>query len=169
MGVNIKDIPNRVATLEDLALIYGAEPDLSPDGYADAAITKANFFLPLQTQITTNTNNAVTLAARVTVLEGGSLKRSYDAQNAAFTFSQTADSVLEKIFFRVVSGTPTVAVGTSLAGEQIVESALITGSFKADDCDPAITFSTSIRTIYITVTGGVVDVAVFSKEGLFDI
>lgn len=165
MAKNIYEITNLVTTMPDGTLIYGATPGgVNPDPFTDARITKANFFAPLQTQITTNAGNITTNATNITTLQNNSSKRLDSSQTTSYSFTQVAGSMIETVYF---NGTGTVSVGTTPAGEELVKSALITDGFRSYDVDPKKGYSAASRTIYITLTAASVDVATFSKLSLF--
>jgi len=144
---------------------------LYPDGesstnYKNASITIDNFFSTMQSQITDNANNISTDADRITVLENGLTKTLDKAQNTSYQPTQSADSRIINFGFRVVSGSPTVAVGTGAGLGDIVTSRLITEDERSANVQE---YSTAGRTLYITITGGSVDVAIFSRENLYEV
>lgn len=165
MGKNIYDITNVVTSLVDGALIYAGQPGgVNPDPFQDAVITKGNFFLPLQNQITANAANISTNTTNITTLQNNSSKRLDLAQTTSFSYTQVAGSMIEAVYF---NGTGTVAVGTTVGGEELVRSGLISDGFRSYDVDPKKGYSATDRTIYITLSTANVDIATFSKLSLF--
>lgn len=166
MGTNIANINNAIVTVSDDALIYVGEPGgANPDPFEDATITALLLKKPLQDQITTNTSNISTNADAITVLQNNSNKVIAKAQAADYTVTQNADSLIDHIYFRYVSGTPTVKVGTTLAADDVVSEQLVTDAYLNDISE----YTETSRTLYISISGGSVDVVIMSKEDLFDI
>jgi hypothetical protein len=136
----------------------------TPSTYDDEWILPDDFLSAEQARITTNEGDITSLDARVTTLEDG-LTKNYDAnQNTSYTFSQNADSVVFEIHFFTVSGTPVVAVGTTLAGEEIMTSRNISNGYRVDRS--LSEYSDTSRTIYISISGGIVDVVIYTRENI---
>jgi hypothetical protein len=167
MGKNINNISNVVTVLPDGSLIYAGEPGgVNPDPYTDTVITKVNFFLPLQDQIDDLETDIIDHEARIQTLEDGLTKTLDKAQNTSYQPTQNADSRIINFGFRLVSGSPVVAVGTALGLDDIVSSRAITGLERSIDVSEYVETS---RTLHITINSGSVDVAIFSRENLYEV
>lgn len=75
-----------------------------------------------------------------------------DVKSANFTYLVPADSILRAIDFKKISGTPTVKVGTTLGGDELVSETTIAGYYTNAMRERWI----SPTTIYFTVSGGTV-------------
>jgi hypothetical protein len=94
----------------------------------------------------------------VTNLLAGVGSNALKLYNQTLGFSQAigANSMVTGLFFTIVSGTPSVAVGTTVGGTDILESTLITG-----DMSVAIQqYFAANGYIYFTSSGGNVDVRI---------
>lgn len=127
----------------------------SPTGYEDYRITVTDLQTGLQSQITTNIADLVTLDERTTVLEGINAVTKLPARTGAIEFSQPANSDVWKISARIYTGSPTIKIGTTLGGEEILSlTTLDTGT--NDILELVQTnYTRSARTIYFTITAAV--------------
>lgn len=153
-------------------------PDvISPTSFENAIITITNFQAPLQSQITANTNSLTSLGSRTTILENGLTKVPYTARNAAFQYTQPANSKLVGIYMRrsgvvvprtAVGYTPYDGGGTN--GEEILSSRLHdidTNYYREIESIPNSYNQTGTRTIYFTPITGIIDVVIYLKTNLF--
>lgn len=137
----------------------------SPTGFENAKMSNAAFKADLQAQITANTNNVAAHTTQIAALQNASTKRLDSSVSATFDFQQDADTVIREIYLSNVSGSPTVKIGTSVGGDDIVGEIGITSFY----CEDIIEYTDTNRTIYVTITGvGTVDIAWFSKKSLFN-
>jgi hypothetical protein len=136
----------------------------SPTGFTGRRISITDLLAALQAEVDTNTANIATNTTNITTLQNNSSKRLDLAQVSSFSFTQEGGSVIEDIYF---SGTGTVSVGTTLAGEQLVSSRLIEGGIRRGSIKVSDGYTATSRTIYITLSAASVDVATFSKLSLF--
>lgn len=142
-------------------------PVLYPDGasgtgFKNARIAIANFFSTLWTQININTAAIAALLARVVTLED-SLSKTYDAATGTTTIVQPADSLLTFVSFTVITGTPSVKIGTTAGGNDIVYGEDNVASFFSDNISK---YTATSRTLYITITSGTCDVVTFQRLNL---
>lgn len=139
----------------------------APSGYDSFRISVADLQLDLQTQINTNTSDISTNTSNITALQNASTKRLDTGETSDYTFTQNADSEIEKIYINRDSGTPTIRIGTTLNGEELVSERVITDQYKKD-VNFSSGFTTASRTIYVTISGGSVDIAFYSVESIFN-
>lgn len=165
---NIYEIPNVVTSIPDDSLIYAATPGgTNPDPYEDAVIEKSDLFEPLQSQITDNETDILDHETRITTLEDNSTKTSYLNYNSPFTFPQDENEHITYTTFRKMSGTPTVKIGTTLGGDDILTERLISDLYRV--LDTVILPGSANRTLYVGVAGGTIQMITYSKLNVFDI
>ena len=167
MSKNIYEIPNKPTSAPDDALVYVAIPGgINPDPYEDAALEKSDFFLPLQTQITDNADAITVIEADVAVVKANSVKQTFTNKTSTFNFTQYKDEHIELMIFRQKSGTSTVSIGISPSVDDILTSRVI-DSTEYRNTNTVVSPGTNDRTILVNVTGGSVDLVVFSKRLVF--
>jgi len=146
------------------AIFWVQIPSGAPSGYDDLQIGPDIFLAPEQADILANENAIAILEVDVAELQASSSKRYDQNRNADYDYTQLAGSLIREMYFTVISGTPTVSVGTTPSGTDIMSSRLIEGGFRSDS---SINEFTSVsRSIYITVSGGIVDVVTYTKLNL---
>jgi hypothetical protein len=165
MGKNINGLPLETTVVDGSLVYVGTPGGANPDPFEDKKITKVDFFLPLQTQITGNEDDIAILEDSVATLEELLAKSLDKAQNASYQPAQNADSRIINFGFRYVSGTPIVKVGTAVGLEDIVDEATVSTEYSYDVSE----YSEAGRTLYITITGGTVDVVILSRENLYEV
>jgi hypothetical protein len=162
MGKNINNINNPQSTISDDSLIYvGIPGGVNPDPFTDATITAVLLKKPLQDQIDDNETDIIDHELRITQLENGSTKRLDTGETGNYTFTQNADSEIEKIYIKLDGGSPTIRIGTTLNGEELVSDQVITSQYKKD-INFSKGFAAASRTIYVTISGGSLDIAFYS-------
>lgn len=99
------------------------------------------------------------------VLSGGSLLKitKQTGKSADTTFSVDANTKLLSIDFKVTSGTPTIKVGTSSGGDDLIYEETLTQSAMRE----AIHYFDSVGTIYIAISGGTVSINVVTLINYF--
>ena len=154
-----------ITTAADTVVVPVLNPDgSSPTGFVNRNITKANLLKEDRARITTNETNIASNTARIVVVENLNTIRKDTSQTTNYNFQQTADSLIKMFAFLTVSGTPTVSVGTTLGGDDIVSSAAISGGKRFAE---VIEHTTLTRTIYINISGGSVNLTTLSINNLF--
>ena len=148
------------------AILWVQIPSAAPSGYTDLQIDIPTLLAAEQASIISNSSDISALDARVVVVENGLTKSLLKNRNTSYEHTQNADSRIINFGFRTVSGTPTVSVGTTLGADDIVTSREITGLERSINI---LEYTNVSRTLYITITGGIVDVAIFSRESLYNI
>jgi hypothetical protein len=76
-------------------------------------------------------------------------------KSAAFTRAVDADSKVTEIDIKIISGSPTVKIGTTLGGEDILLESELTGDFA--NVQPHKNFDAA-GTLYFSVSGGTISV-----------
>lgn len=147
-------------------VISGIAPGTGVDGFDSVNITYANLFNAVNTSITNNANNISALSSRVDDVENINTRVQRQDDNADFTITQPEYSALTLFGFLTKSGTPVVSVGTTLGGDDIVSEVTITDGFSLHDL---LSFADETRTIYVSISGGVVDVTYEMKLLIFNI
>jgi hypothetical protein len=152
-------------TAPDGSLIYIGKPGgANPDPFEDKKITKANLLKELQAEVDANTADISTNIGAISTINDNIFKRLDSSKTTSYTFTQEEEQLIEDIYF---SGTGTVSVGTTLAGEELASSSTITNNFRHIKINSSDGYAATSRTIYVTISGGTVDVAIFSKINLF--
>lgn len=116
-------------------------------------ISWVNLFKPVTDRLTALENN-----------QGNYATAKYTNRNAAFTHTVAANSKIESIDFRAISGSPIIKVGATVGGEEIIsESAVTIGA----DLNALIMVSyQSEMTVYFTITGGAVNITITIKSAI---
>jgi hypothetical protein len=138
----------------------------SPTGFVGRRISVTDLQVDLRTDINTNTSDISSIDGRVTTLENNSSKILDSSKNSDYTFTQDANSEIEQIYIKNVSSNPTIKIGTTLAGEELVSETSITDYYKKD-INFSDGYTATSRTIYITLSGGTVSIAYYSKKSIF--
>jgi hypothetical protein len=133
--------------------VYIIVPDGgSSTGFTSYRIAITDLHADLQSAINTNTANIATNTSDISRLQDIVNRQKFANQTAAFEFSQTADSTIEKFRFLANSST-LIKIGTTIGGEEILEETTVSTDefFEYDET----LYSASARTIYISVTGSI--------------
>lgn len=146
-----------------VAILY---PDAgSPTGYKNATVVITDFFDTIQDLIDAAEARITTNEGDILDLQSQTSKRLDTSKTSLYSFTQVADSTITDVYFK---GTGTVFVGTTpTPGGELAESALITGGLRHDKITFTDGYTAAPRTVYVGVSGGNVDVAIFSKLTLF--
>lgn len=113
-------------------------------GWVSHKITIANL-------IKTATDAITALTTQV----GGFTLTKYENKSTGFSITLAANTFIDKILLRYISGTPLVKIGTTVGGTEILEEAEVESG---QDLTILVTTSYSSETVYyITITGGVVN------------
>jgi hypothetical protein len=152
------------------ARYYIIIPDAgSPSGYESYQITDSALKADINTELSSLDTRVTTNAGDIATINSQSERVLLEDQNSDFTFSQDEDTHIYNITFRTVSGTPIVKIGTSLGADDILSERAI-GSTNYRELDttifPNADFSTA-NTIYVGITGGVVDMVRYSRTTVF--
>lgn len=141
-------------TADKAGFYYQSKPD-GLGGRLDKQISDVNLFLDIWDAITD-----IESQIEVSIIVDKNLNKSAD-----FTFDIPANGKLEAIDYRGVSGTTSVKVGTTPAGTEIHSNRTVTTS---KDINNYIgkTFITP-TTLYITITGGTINVNFAYRENYF--
>jgi len=138
----------------------------TPSTYDDFWILPDDLLAPEQARLAANEANIASNTARIVIIENSLTKTLNKNQNTAYAVTQNADSRIINFGFRAVSGVPIVAVGTGAGLDDIVSSKVITASERAINTQE---YSTASRTVYITISGGIVDVVICSRENVYEV
>ena len=116
-------------------------------------ISWINLFKPVTDRLTALENN-----------QGNYATAKYTNRSAAFTHTLAANSKLESIDCRAISGSPVVKVGTTVGGEEILpESAVTIGT----DLNAQIMLSYQNETIiYFTISGRALNITITVKSAI---
>lgn len=139
----------------------------APSGYDSFRISVADLQANLQSQITDNETDIIDHESRITKLEDNSSKILESSQGVTYDFTQSGDSEIEKIYINLDGGAPIVSVGTTPGGTELIGNEIITDQYKKD-INFSKGFTAASRTIYVTITGGSVDIAFYSVESIFN-
>jgi hypothetical protein len=133
---------------------YQSKPD-GMGGREDYQITDVSLLADVWTAITD-----IESQIEVSIIVDQNVNKSAD-----FTFEIPANGKLEAIDFRGISGTTSVKVGTTPAGTEILSNRTVT---TAQDSNNYIgkTFI-SPTTLYVTITGGTINVNFAYRENYF--
>lgn len=95
----------------------------------------------------------------------GQTKTKYAAQAADFTVDLDADTLVERIDFFFVTGSPVVKVGTVITENQIISGRTITTVKNSlNRLGDAKSYFKLAQTLYFTITGGTIDVIITYKK-----
>jgi hypothetical protein len=117
-------------------------------GYDSYKISYTNFVKSLQDQIDALGNALV--------------RHSETGKTTDFTFEVPANGKIESIDMRVVSGSTTVKVGTSVGGTQILSLRTVTSSQDSNNY-VGKSFLTA-TTLYFTITGSAINITITYRE-----
>ncbi len=120
-----------------LALTEGTNPVGSilyivDSGSLDKKITFENFIKPITDLINTRSKET--------------------GKATSYTKSFPANSKLESVDIKKTAGTPTVTIGTTLGGDEIMPATAISNV----TLSPIIYYFSALTTVYITISGGTV-------------
>lgn len=163
-GLNIEQISNRITTSNGSALIYAAQPGGS--SYVDSSIELDDLLSDRDADIESNSDAIAILETEIAELQANFTFTKRASDNAAFQIQQDENSYLFMIGFRNIGSSPTVSVGTTEGGDDIVSSReitdstriLITGNYELSD-----------NTLYFTVTGGSVATTIIYMKDFFNV
>lgn len=151
------------ATGRTSSVLWVQQPSATPSGYIDLKIDIDALLVPEQARLTTNETNIAENTIAIEALINAAVKSNFTNVASSFNTPIPGNSLIEYIFFKLVSGSPIVAVGTSLGAEDIVSSRAVT-SFRSVQ---VMEYNSTLTPIYFTVTGGVVDISALSKLEIF--
>jgi hypothetical protein len=158
---NITQVDGGEITDPASGIIYIGTPSAGPYGYDDAFITTENFKASLQSQITTNASNISTNSSDISDLQDITSVVYHKDKNSAFSFSVAQYEILEEMAFIYKAGTPTIKVGTTLGGEELIPEFEIDSDSEPFRLDKLFT---AAGTVYVSVTGGTISLARFMKQ-----
>lgn len=132
-------------------------PAATVSGWQDYYITAVNFLKSVTDDITAIELDITNIQLDITALQDlGQLDQSITGLNSNTTKVFASNSLIEWIGIRVTSGTPTIKIGTSAGGEQVLPETAYTGrNIIRVDYDTG----GSSLTLYITVSGGTVNMS----------
>lgn len=166
MGKDILDL-GIITVVEDSALIYGGVVDgTKPKGYRDSSFTKQTFLKEVNEAIEDNSDSIAIIEADITVLQELSTKDRYAVRNFNFIINQPADSLLDSIIIINEENDATVSIGIgSYSNDDIVSSRQVNDGSRAIT-SPGKPYTAAPRDLYISISGGIVDIIVFSKTNI---
>jgi hypothetical protein len=97
-------------------------------------------------------------------IQGNFASVKYSNKGTAFTHSLLANSKVESIDFRVISGSPVVKVGTTVGGEEVLPEISLTAG--TDSNNLIMTSYEAATIIYFTVTGGYLNTTITVKSSI---
>lgn len=168
-------LPNAVPggelpTLTGNEILVVHKPAGTTSGWQDHFITSTNFLKSVVDGLAASVASVIALALRVTVLENLTKKTINLNKNSAYTFNTIdSDSVIDAFCIKWVAGSPSVKVGTTLGGTEIMTTKTVTNATEKDKIKHVIVNYpfTGSTTVFVTVTGGTVHIVRFYKDSLF--
>lgn len=138
-------------------IIVGHAPAATVSGWQDYWMTSANFLKSITDDITSIEADITTIQGDIADLQDfGIFDQTLTGLSTGTTKSFTGNSLIEWVGIRVVSGTPTIKMGTGSTppnDENIIPSMSVTGrNVIRIDYDTGSAGTTNLR---ITVSGGV--------------
>lgn len=150
----------------------GGESIAESGGYVHIVIGGVDYFISRANLLKANTDDIAILEntttnneTRITTIESSILKNPV-LNTTTFQFDMAAGSLLEMICINRSEQSPLVKVGTTSGGDELIAETELT----TDDDGFTTTFNKQFNTattIYVTVTGGRIDLTRFTKTGLF--
>lgn len=138
----------------------------TPSGYDDEWIDPDDFLSPEQSRLDDLEAAELDFESRIQDLENGTTLRLDSNRNTSYTFTQDAQSELEKLYMLNVSGSPIVRIGTTLGGDEILSDVGVVSTYKAD-LNFSDTYASASRTIYVTISGGTVTIKSIFVKSIF--
>lgn len=138
-------------------------PAAVPDGRRSYWIKLSNFFAAINLSLANMGNSLSAFNLRIELLENAlSIDKSSSDITGAFTKVFAADTLIEFFAFTKLTGAPSVSVGTTVGGTDIINAQSV-DTFYIKRKDIICAAST---TLYFTVTGGHVSLTIKSIKKL---
>lgn len=137
----------------------------NPGGREDYKIDADDFLATEQALIATNTADIVTNTSDILTLQGLMSKTVNLNVTSNFTFTISADSIFWKVLFVWNSGTITVRLGTTLGGDEIMSDRTLSSTTTYKLTGFELYYGT-LTTIYVTMSGGQMDMARFIQTSI---
>jgi hypothetical protein len=132
-------------------------------GFKTKKITFANLVASLSASISAALSAANDALGKVNAINDKSIQTRNADVSASYTISQVADSDIYYFYFIWKSGAPTISVGTTLGGEDVVNAVTLSGVNTIAGID-LMTYTSTLRTLYVTVIGGTLNVIRFERR-----
>jgi hypothetical protein len=146
------------------AIVVIHAPASTDSGWQDYYMTVLNLLKIATDPIDAINTGVEAQGVRITTLEANNSKTRDANRNAAYTIGQIANSLITNIIFVRKSGSPVVKVGyTSGAADIMAQANLSSSVLSAVFTGAVYNDSASTRNIYVTITGGTVDVVRYEK------
>lgn len=159
-----------ITTLAGNEILVVHKPAATSSGWQDHFITTTNFLKSVVDGLSAAVASIAALAVRVTTLENLTKKTVNLNKNSAFTFNTLdSDNIIDGFCIKWVSGAPSVKVGTTAGGSDIMSAKTVSNATEKDKIKyVSVNYPfTGLTTVYVTVTGGTVHIVRFYKENLF--
>ena len=134
--------------------------------YDDEWILPDDFLAQEQLAISDNEDAIALLELEVAEVKETSFKRLYKNKNSAFSFTPDVDEHIDHITFMKVSGSPTIKIGTTLGGDDLLETRLIDDNYRGLE---STIYPKTGQVIYLGIVSGIVHIAVYSRINVMEL